>query len=245
MKLLVSLAAGITLFSTAAQAQIHAYEFTTGLGDSVAGGATLTPSVSPGNPTAAYTVTGGNYVFDTGAGLYLGSQLPGSVYTITMRVAFDSISGYRKLVSFGNISTDLGLYDLSGGLSLFNVAVSPVNTDFVAGQFSDVQISRNAAGIVSGYVNGVLRITYDDSATGYYTPTSGGTTSGFWFLRDDTAQNGEQSSGQADYIRIYDTATVTPAAVPEPASWALMILGFSAVGYGLRRQPAARRAHAA
>lgn len=243
MKLLVGLAAGITLFSTAAQAQIHSYDFTTGLGDSVAGGVALTPSVSPGNPTATYSVSGGNYVFDTGAGLYLGSQLPGSVYTITMRVALDSIGGYRKLISFGNIATDLGLYDLSGELSLFNVANSPVNTDFVAGQFSDVQISRNAAGLVTGYINGVLRLSYDDSTTNYYTPTSGGT--GLWFLRDDTDQNGEQSSGRADYIRIYNTATVTPTGVPEPASWALMILGFGAVGYGLRRRSAAWLVHAA
>ena len=36
------------------------------------------------------------------------------------------------------------------------------------------------------------------------------------------------------------TANVTFAAVPEPATWALMILGFGVVGYSMRRRPAVR-----
>ena len=38
--------------------------------------------------------------------------------------------------------------------------------------------------------------------------------------------------------------TFSTAAVPEPAAWALMILGFGVVGYALRRRPAARFAQA-
>lgn len=40
------------------------------------------------------------------------------------------------------------------------------------------------------------------------------------------------------------TANVTFAAVPEPATWALMILGFGVVGYALRRRPSVRFAQA-
>ncbi|MBW6526686.1 FxDxF family PEP-CTERM protein [Sphingomonas sp. RHCKR7] len=36
------------------------------------------------------------------------------------------------------------------------------------------------------------------------------------------------------------TANVSFAAVPEPATWALMILGFGVVGYSMRRRPAVR-----
>lgn len=36
------------------------------------------------------------------------------------------------------------------------------------------------------------------------------------------------------------TANVTFAAVPEPATWALMILGFGVVGYAMRRRPSVR-----
>lgn len=38
--------------------------------------------------------------------------------------------------------------------------------------------------------------------------------------------------------------TFTAAAVPEPATWALMILGFGVVGYSLRRRPSVRFAQA-
>ena len=32
------------------------------------------------------------------------------------------------------------------------------------------------------------------------------------------------------------TFSATVTAVPEPASWALMLMGFGAIGYGVRRQ---------
>ena len=231
------LAVPLVFAASSAVAQTHSYEFTDGLNDSVAGGTALQPSISPGNPTATSTVSGGHYNFDAGAGLFLGNQLPGAVYTIDMSVALTSINGYRKLISFQNIGTDLGLYNLSGALSLFNVANSATNTDFAAGQFTDVRISRDSSGLVTGYINGTLKLSYDDSRTNYYTTGTGG--SGLWFLRDDTAQNGEQSAGSADYIRIYDTATIpptVPGAVPETATWAMMIVGFGMAGGGMRRR---------
>jgi hypothetical protein len=40
------------------------------------------------------------------------------------------------------------------------------------------------------------------------------------------------------------TVSFTAAAVPEPATWALMILGFGVVGYAMRRRPAVRFAQA-
>jgi hypothetical protein len=47
------------------------------------------------------------------------------------------------------------------------------------------------------------------------------------------------SSGGGSY-----TANVSFAAVPEPATWALMILGFGVVGYSMRRRPAVRYSQA-
>lgn len=230
-KTLTALALPLAFAAQAANAQTHDYEFSNGLSDSVVGGTALTSSISPGNPTATYAVSGGLYNFNSGAGLLLNSQLPGAVYTIDMSVALTDIGGYRKLISFQNISTDLGLYDLSGELSLFNVANSTTATDFVAGQFTDVTISRNAAGMVTASINGVQKFSYNDSATQYYLASGG-----LWFLRDDTDQNAEQSAGSADYIRIYDTSTIpVTSAVPEPASWLMMIGGFGLVG-GLARR---------
>ena len=47
--------------------------------------------------------------------------------------------------------------------------------------------------------------------------------------------------GGLDNIR-FDVRAIGGAAVPEPATWALMILGFGAVGGAMRRRPATRSA---
>lgn len=60
-----------------------------------------------------------------------------------------------------------------------------------------------------------------DLAAGNYTLTVMGTTSG---------RNGSFSGSTAF------TAAAATGAVPEPATWAMMLLGFGAVGYGMRRQ---------
>lgn len=49
-------------------------------------------------------------------------------------------------------------------------------------------------------------------------------------------------SGEQFGVDALDLAPTAP--VPEPASWALMIVGFGALGHSLRRRPARRRASA-
>lgn len=206
-------------------ALIHDYNFDNGLTDSVAGGVALSPSFRGG---ATGVAAGGLYTFDQGAGLQLGSQLPGQVYTIEMRVSLAAVSGYRKLVSFENLSDDRGLYILNSQLDLFNVAIG-VNT-VTAGSFFDVRVSRDAGGNVTGFLNGVSQFTYADTGNVFTAATN------LYFLRDDLAQNGEDSGGVADFIRIYDTAEPTATAVPEPATWGMMLLGFGLVGAATRRR---------
>ena len=226
MKLVfVASVALLTLSGAANAAIIHDYEFSNDLSDSVAGGVALQDSWR--NP-ATGSVSGGLYTFQQGAGLALTSQLPGSVYTIDMSVSFDAVDGYRKLVSFNDLGSDAGLYILNGTLNLFP---EPDTSGAVvtAGVPFDVSISRNAAGLVTGYVNGVQELSYQDT-TGAFTASTA-----LYFLRDDTDQNREDSSGSADYIKIYDTATAT-AAVPEPATWAMMLGGFGLIGGAMRRR---------
>lgn len=229
-RLLLAMSALAAVPGAARAALIHDYEFTDGLADAVAGGPALVTSFTAGGTGS---VAGGFYSFTAGGGLQLGSQLPGTVYTIDISVALDTLSGYRKLVSFETIAAtkDAGLYDLNGALNLYGHVTSPTTTDFVAGQLVDVRVSRDAAGLVTGYINGVQKLSYLDTAGEYTANTS------LYFLRDDLDQNSEQSGGRADYIRIYDTADTTttpPAAVPEPATWATMVGGFGLIGAALR-----------
>jgi hypothetical protein len=210
---------------------IHVYNFDSDLSDSL-GGAALSTSFQG---TGSGSVSGGFYNFTAGGGLALTSGLPGSVYTIQMRVALNERNGYSKLISFENLTSDQGLYRLDGKLNLYNFVTSPT-TDFTPGVFTDVQISRDSAGLVTGYINGVQKLSYADTSN-YFTAASS-----LYFLRDDMVQNGEQAGGQLDFLRIYDTAVPTdsvpgtPGAVPEPASWAMMLFGFGAVGGALRRR---------
>lgn len=232
-------AGAATMLFTAGSASatlIHNYEFTNGLTDSVAGGVDLLPSYTAGG---SGSVAGGLYSFSAGGGLLLSSQLPGNVYTIELRVALAETSGYRKLISFENITSDLGLYNLNGSLNLFNVAASTTPADFSPDTFVDVRLSRDGAGVVTGYINGVQSLTYNDTSA-LFTAASA-----LYFLRDDLAQNAEHSAGQLDYLRIYDTAAPSASAVPEPATWGMMIAGFGMIGGAARyRRRTARFAYA-
>jgi len=47
------------------------------------------------------------------------------------------------------------------------------------------------------------------------------------------------TSGNIDNIVVHETTSVPgPTAVPEPATWAMMLMGFGAIGYGARRRRA-------
>lgn len=213
-------------------ALIHSYDFNGNLSDSVAGGVALNTSFTAGGSGAA---SGGTWSYSAGGGLELASQLPGVVYTIEMKLGLADIGGYRKLISFNTLNVDTGLYNLNGALDLFNTATSPTQTDFAIGQQVVVKLTRDATGFMTGSVDGVQKFTYADT-TGLYTAVSG-----LWFVRDDLVQNSEQGAGRLDYIRIYDDAVGgATGGVPEPASWAMMVLGFSALGYTLRRRPGTR-----
>lgn len=163
-----------------------------------------------------------------------------STYTIDTVFSFDALSGYRKIVDFRGLTADAGLYDLNGSLNFYPIVTSP-STDFTVGTPTRVTFSRDATGTMLGYINGTQVFSAIDP-TGLSTISSVLT----FFVDDLATGSREASGGFVDYIRIYDGAIlpaqalpvspVGPGAVPEPATWAMMVLGFAMLGAVTRRR---------
>jgi hypothetical protein len=186
--------------------------------------------------TSALGATG--YSFAANQGLVLSNVLPASVYTIDFSYSFDATSGYRKLIDFKSLTNDAGVYNLDQRLNFFPVTSgAPV---MVAGGLARVTLTRDAAGVVTGYVNGVQEISFAD--TGSLATFSDAQQLGRLFHDDNATGGRETSSGFADYVRIYDVALTAAEVgaltnpVPEPRTWALMAVGLFAVGAAARRK---------
>ena len=176
--------------------------------------------------------------FTANQGPTLTGATPLSAYTIDLVFSFDATSGYRKIVDFLNLASDTGLYNLNGALNFYPTVTGSDST--TAGSPVRVTFSRDALGNAIGYLNGVQQFTLID--------TSGQAVFGsvINFLQDDNATGRrEASSGFVDYIRVFDQVLTpiqavpptTAGAVPEPATWAMLLLGFGGVGQALRRRP--------
>ncbi len=210
-----------------AQVLVHQYDFSGDLNDSL-GGAALTSA--GGNLTDP-----GYYSFAPNQGLSLlaAASLAGS-YTIGIRMSFDAVDGYRKILDFKGLSSDAGLYCYNGKLDFY--PISSTGT-FLANTFVDVVITRDgASGIVNAFLQGQPALTFSDTGASASAVTS--LPSGkarFEFLRDDTVTGAaEASGGKVDRIVVYD-GPLAPgdipsiAAVPEPAACAVLT-GLSLAG---------------
>ncbi len=131
----------------------------------------------------------------------------------------------RTAKAFGNPTpalffNDTATFDISGGLfslSSFDGAI--------ASRFGNVTYA------ITGYLNNIL--TFSQSiTTNSQTFSTLATSSGQQtFDRVRFAMSTTSSSANIDNINV----SAVSAAVPEPATWALMILGFGAIGGAMRR----------
>lgn len=219
----LSLASSLALAATPA----HLYDLNNSLADTMGG---------PALVDFGGSLTASTYQFAANEGLSLSGVL-GSVYTIDTVVSLDAVDGYRKLVDFKARTSDDGFYVLSGNLNFY-----PVDTGTAvinAGQWAQLTLTRDAAGLTSGYVNGVQQWQFNDSVTARATFSE---PSGIaHFFMDDLAVPGEASGGRVDYIAIYDTALSAAevsqiTTVPEPESYALMLAGLAGLGWWAKRR---------
>lgn len=212
----------------AAQAATPTHLYLLNNGSDALGGPALT-GLGGTFGTSAYGQVG--YSFGANQGLSVSGAVGASVYTIDFSVALDNVLGYRRLVDFQDLGSDTGLYVLNQTLDFYPVANgSPVLN---AGELARITVTRDAAGVFTGYVNGVQQLQFTDS-NGW--SAFSGPSQVAYFFRDDNAVANEASSGFVDYIRIYDVALSASEVaalanpVPEPATWASMAAGLAAVG---------------
>lgn len=240
MKLTKKLAAIAALACAAAagQAQANVYVITT-IGHVIEG---TDPNGVFGSPTidltgvaykAVYTVTDplpGAYFYDDGTRYYLeGGSFNGTPSPVSAKI---TINGTTKSIS-GNF-----------GGSVLKQKNYGSSEDYFLSLYSEEE---------SIYPSGWKNMTIEDhtlsSSLGYYWQNAG---SYFSHVLTDTDQHSgflsfssyDYPSGtypylgygafQADRITI---ASSSDSIIPEPATWALMILGFGAIGAAMRRKP--------
>jgi hypothetical protein len=163
-----------------------------------------------------YTVDGSNAPFLYNNPAYVAQ--PGAAF-----IAVQADGGYTNPVNTYSLT-----FDLTG----LNAATAQISGKFEADNFATV------------FLNGV-QIGQDDQATvfsNFQSPTAFGATSGFvagknilTFTVTDT--------GPPSALLVSDL-TGTANAVPEPASWAMMLVGFGGLGVAMRRRRTTRAATA-
>lgn len=185
-----------------------------------------------------FTSQVGHYSFGANQGFSLASAINTDVYTIDFAFSLDTLDGYRRLVDFKDLGSDTGFYNLNAKLNFYNETTGSADV-FNVGQQARVTLSRDASGLLTGYVNGVQQFQFSD--TGALASFSG--TNGIaYFFRDDNVVPGEAASGAIDYLRIYDTALTgsevasLPSPVPEPATGLLAAAGIGLFALMRRRR---------
>jgi hypothetical protein len=173
-------------------------------------------------------------------------------YTIALCTKLDDLNsgGYVRLIDFQNGQSDNGLYEFANGELDFYPHVTSTDTPITAGTYHQIVVTRDASGTVTGYVDGVQEITFDDSSSQDGVITAGPDSSGpvIRFRRDnDSGANSEATTGTIARIQIFpsvlsatDIAGLgcasgppvrtpeTPAAVLLPASAAALLFGLVA-----------------
>ncbi|OYY95517.1 MAG: hypothetical protein B7Y41_03175 [Hydrogenophilales bacterium 28-61-23] len=237
------LAAGLALSPAAwASGEAHLYLLDHSLND-VMGGPSL---VALGG-----SITATGYQFATKQGLSLSNVLTDSDYSIDMSFSFSALSAYRRILEFKGLTSDNGLYtrsDAGASTAALNfyrgTSYAPPFVEGAAQVFAldtpaRVTLTRDNAGVVAGYVNGVAQFAFNDS-TGQ--ALFSGPNAIAYFFQDEHASGVEDPTGTVSYIRIYDTAlsgaqvAALAAPVPEADTYALMLLGIGLVGFIARRR---------
>jgi Concanavalin A-like lectin/glucanases superfamily/RTX calcium-binding nonapeptide repeat (4 copies) len=177
--------------------------------------------IGPGSNAFAMEYAGGTvngvltFPADNGLSLNTAGLIPQTRYTVIMLFRLENLSSpptYRRLLAFDANPpvSDYGLYVHDPRrLDFYNGTDHEEPTPSVEAQrYLEVALTRDGAGQVTVYANGVPRISYDDSALG----AGALLTNTIVFFKDNSD---EESAGAVARIRIYDDA-LSPAEVLSP-----------------------------
>jgi hypothetical protein len=137
----------------------------------------------------------------------------------------------NQFIAFGagNVANGGVLSQTTGALAAGNYVLTYQVGALGTGEQS---LSATISGAATGYLD-VTAPADNDMDTTFTTYTVDFTTAGGPVTLGFSATSG----GVGDNVDvILDNVSITPAAVPEPASWALMLAGISGMGAALRRR---------
>lgn len=187
-----------------------------------AGTSTLTPApqcASPGiedlcNDTSSFgTDAEGNYWTWTtaqgnGGGIVLNTPTPlGSTFTYSMKFSVSGKSNddgcpdacYTKLVDYGNLTVDDGIYFLGTGPVVVSEGYDDGTTEYA---FNDVLVmtaTRDSGGLLTVYMKSAAgfetALTYDDSANNYFVAAASGSGSILRLFQEEPTSAGDSFEG--------------------------------------------------
>ncbi len=198
---------------------------------------------------AIYNFTGSNFPTTNQGGLTLsnaGGLVAADNFSVDLVFKFNErTNAWRRILDTLNRTSDSGFYvDPSNNLDVFPNAGSAVS--FNTGQYYDV-VMVNDHGNITAYANGTSTSL---AAVSTSLNISADNVIGLFIDNTVAGGQGEWSSGSIAHFGLYNgalstdqIATIyhqnTTPGVPEPASWALMVVGFGLVGVAARRRSVA------
>jgi hypothetical protein len=202
------------------------YGFNDSRASSVPGAPNLTdidsnPQTGPGNDNlfATETIAGTPrrvLTFPQGNGLSLSTAgvIPDDSYTIAVRFRFNDTAGYRRIIDFKAGTSDAGLYNRSGHLSFFGSEEgtgTPITPSAANDPYHEVLLSRDALGLVIGFVDGIEQFRFNDVGRNAVI----GPARTLIFFKDDAQVSSEESAGAVANIRLFDGPVVPPPELGE------------------------------
>jgi hypothetical protein len=212
--------------------------------------------------TAASAAATGTVVFSQPTGTVAGNVSIPAYLTVSL----DAASSAIQTDASGNVISGVTNADLiAAGIDPALVASSDVNNSFsCSGTFTAVCTGGPPYDFSFAFGDGSLTFpanldiepgTSTQFLFGTFTPTGGSAPAGSYIFYDASiyAQYYDAAGNHLGDVQFFDTCaaqdascafqrdvTAAAAAVPEPASWALMLSGFGLMGGALRRQRKAK-----